>query len=162
VDDVPLLLLQFSSLEAAGEFGWFGPQPTYPLKERTEANENITEERGTLAVVDDDGTLIGDVSWHRVDHAPPPHGWCWNIGVWIHPDARGKGHGTQAQRALVECLFASTPFERIEASTEADNIAEQRSLEKAGFQREGVTRRGSFRDGAYRDMVVYSILRDEL
>jgi RimJ/RimL family protein N-acetyltransferase len=132
------------------------------LKQRTEANENITEQRGTLAVIDDDGTLIGDVSWHRVDHAPPPYGWCWNIGVWIHPDYRGKGHGTRAQRALAEYLFTSTTFERVEAGTEAGNLAEQRALEKAGFRREGVARRASLRDGAYRDMVTFSILRDEL
>jgi RimJ/RimL family protein N-acetyltransferase len=160
--DLAVLDQQGSSAETAGEFNWFGFQPGRSLKQRIEANETITERQGHLAVVDDGGMVIGDVSWHRVDHAPPPHGWCWNIGVWIHPDARGKGHGSAAQRALVEYLFANTRFERIEAGTETSNIAEQRALEKAGFTREGVLRHSMFRDGQFRDNVLYSILRDEL
>jgi RimJ/RimL family protein N-acetyltransferase len=160
--DLAVLDHQFTSRETAGEFNWFGFRAGRSLRERIEANENITERQGNLAVVDDAGIAVGDVSWHRVDHAPPPNGWAWNIGVWIHPDSRGKGHGTAAQRALVEYLFANTTFERIEAGTEVDNVAEQRALEKAGFTREGVLRHVMFRDGQYRDDVLYSILRDDL
>jgi RimJ/RimL family protein N-acetyltransferase len=162
LDDVAFLEQQYSSLETAGEFNWFGPGAGGRLKKLIKTNQDVTRERGALAVIDEDATLVGDVSWHRVDHAPPPHGWCWNIGAWIHPDYRGKGHGTRAQVALVEYLFAHFTFERIEASTEADNVAEQRALEKAGFRREGLLRRASLRDGVYRDMVMFSILRDEL
>ena len=50
---------------------------------------------------------------------------------------------------------------RIEAQTDVDNIAEQRSLEKAGFVREGTARGAQFRAGAYHDLVTYSILRGE-
>ncbi|MDX6288093.1 MAG: hypothetical protein QOG53_3578 [Frankiales bacterium] len=160
--DLVILDQQLAGPETAGEFNWFGHPAGRTLRERVEANENITDRQGNFAVIDDGGMVVGDVSWHRVDHTRPPNGWCWNIGVWIHPDARGKGHGTAAQRALVEYLFAHTTFERIEASTETENIAEQRALEKAGFTREGVMRHTIFRDGAYRDDVSYSILRDEL
>jgi RimJ/RimL family protein N-acetyltransferase len=48
---------------------------------------------------------------------------------------------------------------RIWASTEVDNIAEQRALEKIGFTREGITRATGWRDGAWRDGVIYSLLR---
>ena len=50
---------------------------------------------------------------------------------------------------------------RVEAQTDVDNIAEQRSLEKAGFVREGTARGSQFRAGAYHDLVTYSILRDD-
>jgi RimJ/RimL family protein N-acetyltransferase len=58
-------------------------------------------------------------------------------------------------------LLEHTFVERIQASTEAANAAEQRALEKAGFTREGVLRRACFRGGAWRDMVVFSKLRGE-
>jgi RimJ/RimL family protein N-acetyltransferase len=160
--DLSILDQQYAGPETAGEFNWFGFLPRRSLRDRIETNENISERHGNFAVVDEGGMVVGDVSWHRVDHAPPPNGLCWNIGVWIHPDARGRGHGTAAQRALVEYLFAHTTVERIEAGTELDNVAEQRALEKAGFTREGVLRRAVFRAGDYHDDVVYSILRDEL
>ena len=43
----------------------------------------------------------------------------------------------------------------------SSNIAEQRSLEKAGLRREGVTRGAQFRAGAYHDLVVFAMLRDD-
>jgi RimJ/RimL family protein N-acetyltransferase len=50
---------------------------------------------------------------------------------------------------------------RVEASTDVSNLAEQRSLEKAGLRREGVTRGAQFRAGAYHDLVVFALLRDD-
>ncbi|MEO6713505.1 MAG: GNAT family protein, partial [Mycobacteriales bacterium] len=58
-------------------------------------------------------------------------------------------------------LFATTDVFRIEASTDVENVAEQRSLERAGFTREGVLRRAQFRSGAYHDIVLYSRLRTD-
>jgi RimJ/RimL family protein N-acetyltransferase len=57
---------------------------------------------------------------------------------------------------------AFSDIERIEASTDVENIAEQRSLEKAGFTREGILRRAQWRAGAHHDLVSYSILREVL
>ena len=56
---------------------------------------------------------------------------------------------------------AHTTAHRIEADTEAENVAEQRALEKAGFTREGVMRGVFWRDGAWRDGVIYSLLRTD-
>ena len=63
---------------------------------------------------------------------------------------------------MAQLLFRLFDIERVEASTDVENIAEQRSLEKAGFTREGVQRRAQFRAGAYHDLVSYSILREDL
>ncbi|MEU4725631.1 GNAT family protein [Nonomuraea dietziae] len=78
------------------------------------------------------------------------------------PEFRGKGYGTEAQRRLVRYLFEHTTANRIQASTEIENIAEQRALEKAGFTREGVLRGCGFRAGAWRDGVLYSVIRSDL
>jgi RimJ/RimL family protein N-acetyltransferase len=80
----------------------------------------------------------------------------------MRPEQRGRGYGSGAQRAAAEYLFAHTPVARVEASTEADNVAERRALLRAGFTEEGVLRRAVFRDGSYRDMVMFSMLREEL
>ncbi|MDF2733993.1 MAG: N-acetyltransferase [Chloroflexota bacterium] len=79
----------------------------------------------------------------------------------LYPDARGQGFGTEAQRLLAELLLDQFDVERIEASTDVDNVVEQRSLDKAGFRREGVARRAQFRAGAYHDLVNYSFVRED-
>ena len=48
-------------------------------------------------------------------------------------DWRGRGIGWRAQAMLCDYLFAHTPVQRIQAGTHPENIAEQKSLEKAGF-----------------------------
>jgi len=159
--DVPLLERQHASPEDAGEMGWFGFKQPAPIARRVAAGETIGNDRGTLAVVDDDGNLVGDVSWIRTFNGPPPNGDCWNIGIWLVPEHRGQGYGSEAQRQLAAYLLDHTFLERIEASTESGNIAEQKALEKAGFTREGVLRRACFRGGEWRDMVVFSKLRGE-
>ena len=123
----------------------------------------VGPERGQLLVVRrSDGTPIGDVSWHQVSYGPGEGSLALNIGLALVPDARGHGLGTEAQRLLAEVLFGLFDIERIEASTDIDNVAEQRSLEKAGFTREGVLRWAQFRAGAHHDLVSYSIVRDDL
>jgi RimJ/RimL family protein N-acetyltransferase len=74
---------------------------------------------------------------------------------------RGRGHGAEAQRQLAAYLFAHIRVERLEASTDVDNLAEQRALERAGFAREGILRSAQFRDGAFHDLVLYSRLRGD-
>ena len=154
------LLERQNGPDPAADFSWYGFHSPGHFADRIAAGP-ITDERGLLVVDDDDGAAVGDVSWIRMMNGPPPNGYCWNIGVWVAPEHRGKGHGTAAQRLVAAYLFEHTYLERIEAGTEADNVAEQRALEKAGFTREGVLRRACFRGGEWRDMVLFSKLRGE-
>ena len=73
---------------------------------------------------------------------------------------RGHGFGSLAQRLLVDYLFATTSVNRIEASTDVDNLAEQRALEKAGFVREGVLRGAQYRASAWHDLAIYAVVRN--
>lgn len=102
------------------------------------------------------------MSWHPGRYGPNERSRALNIGVAIYPDARGHGFGTEAQRLLAELLLEQFPIERVEASTDVDNVAEQRSLDKAGFTREGVIRRAQYRAGAHHDLAGYSFTRDDL
>ncbi|MDQ3786518.1 MAG: GNAT family N-acetyltransferase, partial [Actinomycetota bacterium] len=108
------------------------------------------------------GDLLGGVSWHAVDYGGTVACSAWNIGIGLLPEARGRGIGTTAQRLLVEHLLATTELDRIEASTDVDNIAEQRALEKAGFRREGVLRGAQLRGGVRRDLVHYGLVRSDV
>jgi RimJ/RimL family protein N-acetyltransferase len=113
-------------------------------------------------VIEVDGRIIGDVGWHWLGYGPGQPSRCPNIGISIwDPADRGGGRGTEAQRMLVDVLFSGTTINRIEASTDVTNLAEQRALEKAGFTREGVVRGAQWRAGAYHDLVTFSVLRSD-
>jgi RimJ/RimL family protein N-acetyltransferase len=162
--DAALLDARDVDPEMRGEFNDLGQPPPKPLAERlADGKRMVSLERGRLLVERiEDGAVIGDVTWHPVMYGPNEQSRALNIGVALYPDARGQGFGTEAQRLLAELLLEEFAVERVEASTDVDNVAEQRSLEKAGFTREGVVRRAQYRAGAYHDLVGYSFVREDL
>jgi len=115
---------------------------------------------GHLAV-EVDGTVIGDVGWHWTGYGPGTASRCPMVGISLQAEHRGRGLGTEAQRLLVGVLFRGLPVNRVEAWTDVENLAEQRSLEKAGFVREGVLRGAQWRRAAFHDLVAFSVLRSE-
>ncbi len=157
--DLPMLAVLRTDPVESSEFGWYGHRDNSALYRSFAEHGLLTDQGGTLVVIGDEQP-VGVVSWHEVRTAP--NSFTWNIGISLHSTGRGHGYGTAAQRALAEYLFGYTRANRVEACTETDNIAEQRSLEKAGFLREGVRRGCAFRDGRWRDMVVYGLTREDL
>ena len=109
--------------------------------------------------VERDQIAAGFVSWALRDFGGPTK--YWEIGIALLPQWRGQGIGWRAQAMLCDYLFKHTPVQRIQAGTHPENIAEQKSLEKAGFQLEGVVRACEFRAGQWRDGYLYSRLRDD-
>jgi RimJ/RimL family protein N-acetyltransferase len=116
---------------------------------------------GRMVVVEGE-VAVGSVSWHSVFYGPNLGSRSYNIGIGLAESARGRGIGSAAQRLLAEHLFATTDVRRIEASTDVDNLAEQRSLENAGFSREGVLRSAQFRAGGWHDLIAFSVLRVDI
>lgn len=158
-DDLALLEDLTPNPGKTGEFEWFGWSDLRRWRRGWDENGLIGPDGGTLIVTCGDQWL-GLVNWRR-HPITVPSSYCWEIGIVLLPEARGRGYGTQAQRLLASYLFAHTTGHRIWAVTEADNIAEQRALEKAGFTREGITRATRWRDGAWRDGVIDSLLRTD-
>lgn len=145
----------------AGELGFFGFRNPGQLRRQWAEQGFLTVQGGRLAIAHDaDDRFLGEVQWHQVLQGPASP--CWNIGISLLTAERGRGYGKRAQRLLVEYLFAHTQVNRVEASTEVVNVAEQKALEWAGFTREGILRGACFRGGAWRDMVLYSVLRAEV
>lgn len=147
-----------------GEFNDFGLPPGKPLAEKLDRGKRmVSREAGQLVVERlEDGAVLGDVSWHQQGYGPTAESRVPNIGISLVPEARGRGYGVESQRLLAELLFELYDVVRVEASTDVENVAEQRALDKAGFTREGVLRQAQHRAGAHHDMLVYSVLRSEL
>ncbi len=164
LDDAEVYDSRAGRVEWIGEFNDFGLPASPRLAENlADGKRMVSPERGHLMIERlSDGAVIGDISWHPVSYGPNEASRALNIGLSLIPDARGHGYGTEAQCLMAQLLFRLFEIERVEASTDVENIAEQRSLEKAGFTREGVQRRAQFRAGAYHDLVSYSILREDL
>ncbi len=133
----------------------FGPRPTIT----TPLSCSLEDDGGLGVFVDD--RLVGTVGWRWTQWGPNGASRAPMIGIALVPAEREYGHGTTAQRMLVDLFFRHTAVNRVEAHTDVENVAEQRALEKAGFAREGVVRGGQWRDGAYHDGYLYAILRAE-
>ena len=147
-----------------GEHNWSGEIDVEArladYRARLEVDGFIDRAKGTL-VVEVDGDPAGDVTWRTEKWGPSEGSACPSMGIALLPEHRGFGHGTVAQRLIVEYLFRVHDAHRVQSDTAADNPAEQRSLEKAGFQREGVVRDAEERDGRHHDHILYSVIRSE-
>jgi len=119
------------------------------------------DHNGTLIIERLNDEPVGTVQWRAVHYGPPDDSRAWNIGIEIRPSARGQGLGAEAQRLLADWLFATTNANRVEAQTDIENVAEQRSLAKAGFMREGVNRGTQYRAGEFHDLVMYARVRSD-
>jgi RimJ/RimL family protein N-acetyltransferase len=145
-----------------GEFNDFGVEMSSLASALGGGRRFVEEEMGRVVVERlEDGAVIGDMSWHPVRYGPNEGSKAFNMGISLHPDARGKGYGVEAQRLLADLLFDLFEVARVEASTDVENVPEQRALEKAGFTREGVLRQAQHRAGAHHDLVVYSRVRGD-
>ncbi|MEU4668905.1 GNAT family protein [Amycolatopsis sp. NPDC023774] len=157
-EDLPVLDRFATEPEVLGAFQWAGFTSAQARRRRFAEDGFIGDESTALAVTVD-GVVAGMASWEAADRGGPAGG-CFEIGVTLLPDHRGRGLGTKAHRLLVEHLFRFTRAHRLEAFTDSENLTEQRALEKAGFHREGLMCQVTWRDGAYRDEVVYARLRE--
>lgn len=146
--------------DGLGEFEWMGFRNPNTWRRRWEEDGWIGGHQvmSWLAIATGDGAFAGIVSWRDVSEGGNQQA-CFEIGALVFPGHRGKGLGTAAQRALVEHLWSTTQAHRIQACTEAENIGEQRALEKVGFEREGMMREVMFRAGRWRDGLIYGLLR---
>jgi RimJ/RimL family protein N-acetyltransferase len=144
------------------EFSDLGQEPQ-PLPRDVLAAGPLRNEHNGVLIVERlaDGRILGTVGWHRVNYGPSPWSDAWNFGIELRPEARGRGYGSEAQRLLADFLFDTYDLHRVEASTDVENVAEQRALEKAGFVREGIQRGAQFRAGTYHDLVTYARLRTD-
>jgi len=163
--DLPFLEQLGSDPVVTGRFVWAGFRDPRIRRHRWEKDGYVAADSTALAVVGEDPatgqeSVFGIASWEAKDRGGPPGG-CYEIGLALLPEHRGRGVGTAAHQVMVRHLFGCTLAHRLEAQTDADNIAEQKALARAGFRREGVLRGARFREGAWRDMLMYGLVRTD-
>ena len=86
-----------------------------------------------------------------------------HVGYWCAREARGRALTTVAVRRLCRYGLDDLGLERLDLTTDVENLASQRVAEKVGFRREAVLRshlRGA--DGQRRDSILLSLLPGEL
>lgn len=163
-EDLPFLERLGSDPSISGRYIWAGFRDPTVRRRRWEKDGYIGADSTALAVVSDDpaghDAVLGIASWEAKDRGGPAGG-CYEIGLALLPEHRGRGLGTAAQQVMVRHLFTCTLAHRLEAQTDIDNIAEQAALERIGFRREGVLRSARFREGDWRDMLMYGLLRSD-
>jgi len=153
-DDDKEFLSSLSSPEAEGEWNTFDDPPGERL-------DGAHYGGGARIVELLDGTRVGIVSWIQIPHGPNRRSLAWNIGVTVSLAHRGHRYGAAVQRAIADELFATSDANRVVAETDIENIAEQRSLERAGFTREGIARAAQWRNGVWHDCVIYGRVRSD-
>jgi ribosomal-protein-alanine N-acetyltransferase len=75
------------------------------------------------------GLVVGGAGFHG-----PPTGGEVEIGYGIVPTRQGRGYATEAVTTLVSLALSIPEVVGVVAGTDADNVASQRVLEKAGFR----------------------------
>jgi len=160
VEDDLVMFCRFATEPGLVGLDWAGFTDAQAPARRFAADGYLGADDSRLMVeVEREQVAAGFVSWGLRDFGGPTKH--WEIGIALLPEWRGRGIGWRAQAMLCEYLFKHTPLQRIQAGTHPENIAEQRSLVKAGFQLEGVVRACEFRDGRWCDGYLYSRLRDD-
>lgn len=96
----------------------------------------------------------GGVGWQR-----------WNfsaiLGYELAREYWNRGIMTEAIRAMADYIFNRAGMNRIQATTEVENVASMRVLEKVGFREEGLLREWGFWKGAFHDVRCFSLLRKD-
>jgi RimJ/RimL family protein N-acetyltransferase len=138
------------------------PRPATPNAwddwgERDPAAASMDVERWLVDLESADGPtrVVGYLSSHAVWYGPTAGSRAVNIGISLVEDARGRGIGSIAQRLLAQHLH-DRGVVRVEASTDVENIAEQRALARAGFVHEGTLRLAQGRADGLHDLQVWA------
>lgn len=76
------------------------------------------------------GDFVGWFSLRPVDKADPREA---SLGFRLRKEAWGRGYATEGVRALMRMGFAEWGVERVVGTTNQDNVASRRVMEKAGM-----------------------------
>lgn len=133
------------------------PDPLRPLTDREVAKsfDSWLADEISMTYAIRSGTVlvgyIGEGKWWdamRVD-----------VSIFIGPDHRGEGYGTEAATVLLDHLFATAPAEV--ASCWVPDWGDRGFAIGIGFRPAGRMRRAGIRDGRWFDMLAFDLLRSE-
>lgn len=112
-----------------------------------------------FAIVATDGRVIGMTRAYDIDRKVKKV----TIGhTWYIPEVWGKAHNKECKLLLLQYIFDTIGFARVDFKIASQNLRSQKAVAKIGGVKEGVLRRFALRnDGSPTDVVIFSILDDE-
>lgn len=81
------------------------------------------------------------------------------LGYWLLNQHWGKSYGSEMAKAAIDIAFQELGFHRIEAQINLDNVASQRTAEKAGMKLECIRKGFIYEFDEWTDNMVYVINR---
>ena len=114
-----------------------------------EMAERIASSHAWL-VAEEDGEVVGYAYATRF-HARAAYRWCAEASIYLAPEARGRGIGTQLVAELLERLKAMG-FVNVFGGTALPNPASERLLESFGFKKVAHWEHAGFKFDAWHDV----------
>jgi ribosomal-protein-alanine N-acetyltransferase len=120
-------------------------------------HREIREDQGYAFLLFEEGTsrMVGGLTLSNLRRGVTQS---VSLGYWLGKPCTGKGHMTEAVRAVLPFAFASLRLHRVEAACMPDNTASIAVLERNGFEREGYARSYLFIAGGWRDHLLFARL----
>jgi RimJ/RimL family protein N-acetyltransferase len=111
-----------------------------------------------LILTEHTGQILGSIGLRDAD---------WDagtteLGYGIHTAHRGRGHATEAARAVGRWALTDGGMRRVQLRARVDNLASLRVAEKAGYHREGTLRHAEWDAGQAHDLAVFSLISTDL
>jgi RimJ/RimL family protein N-acetyltransferase len=112
-----------------------------------------------FAIVTTGGRVIGMTRAYDIDRKVRKA----TIGhTWYVPEVWGKAHNKECKLLLLQYIFDTMGFVRVDFKVASQNLRSQKAVAKIGGVKEGVLRRYTMRnDGSSTDVVIFSILDNE-
>lgn len=104
-----------------------------------------------------DGTLSGGVLFRVWEQTT---GVC-ELGVWLAPEATGRGLVTTASRLMIDWAFTARGMHRVEWRCAAGNEPSRKVAQRLGMTLDGVLRQATPHAGVRHDVELWSVLAPE-
>ncbi len=106
-----------------------------------------------------DNSIIGMTRFYEIE----PKDRRLAIGyTWYTPSVWGTTYNKECKLLLLQYVFETMGYNRVEFHVAHQNIRSQKAVEKIGAVKEGVLRKHGYRnDGSFRDKIIYGMLSEE-
>lgn len=115
------------------------------------------EQIAILLAIEVEGEAVGGIGIHPLSDV---YRRTAEIGYWLSQKYQGRGIVTDAVRACVPVVFATTDIIRIQAGVFHTNLSSMRVLEKCGFEHEAVHTKAIWKHGQFLNEHLYVLFRD--
>lgn len=120
--------------------------------ERIQSNDT----RADLTFIED-GEIVAMGGFTNIDRSVNKA----ELYIFVHPDMKGRGIGTQSVRLMCEYGFKDVGLNKIYLHTNSDNLSACRLYEKVGFILEGIHEQEIINNGKIKDRFYYGLLNSK-